>query len=631
MADNDKDTTPPESAEEKPADNESTEVSEESTETAATSEPAGPPPEPRVGLIVPALIILIQHSVSWFIATSSTTPMRTYMGIGAVPLLGSLLILAWWLTSRKVPLRERMMGTALAVVALVIPLLLSRPIEIFLLVYVLPTLATSIVFAFLITAGMKWAVRKKAALIGMALCTVFYLLVKVAGVDGNMAPLLSWRWSAPPEAGLAVETTAVENKLATIPTTLTPEDWPGFRGDRRDGRNRVSTFDVDWTNHPPKELWRRDIGLGWSSFTVIGDYCFTQEQRGDDEVVVCYDANTGEQIWINAVKERFTEVMGDGPRATPEYRDGKLYTQGATGVLQCIDASNGQTIWMRNVMEDAGMKKVPKWGFSSSPLAHGKLVIAYSGAGDGKSVIAYNQEDGEIVWTAGNGHNGYTSPHFGEVAATPQILMNSNYGIEAFEPETGKLLWEQEWNIKSNPRVAQPYVMDLYNLFAGTGQGKGIRLIKVQKEGETLTQKLIYESEKFRPYFNDYVFHDGYLYGFDGTRFACMETTDGSVRFTGERWGGQVTLLNELDMVLVLTEEGEVILVAAYPSFVDIRARFKALDSKTWNHPVVAHGKLFVRNDREAVCYALPPAPLEEAAPEAAEGEDGEDAAGGDH
>lgn len=575
-------------------------------------EPEGPPPEPRVGLVFPAAIVLVQHVLAYSIAATSTTPHQTYMGIGVVPLAGTLLLLLWWLRSRRVPWRERLIGVAAAAVALAVPLLVDWPNwPPYLLVYSLPTLTTAVVVVFLATAGMRWTVRRTALAGAMALCAVYYCLVQVAGVDGTSAPLLSWRWSTPPEAGLSVAPPS-DNQVAMLPDTLDPEDWPGFRGDRRDGRNRVSTFGTDWETHPPVELWRRDIGLGWSSFAVIGEYCFTQEQRGAEETVVCYDAESGAQIWINAIRTRFSEVMGDGPRATPEYHDGMLYSQGATGILQCIDAATGETVWRRNILEDAGMDEIPRWGFSSSPLVVGELVLAYTGAGDGKSLLAYNREDGSIAWEAGNGRNGYSSPHYGEVAATEQVFMNSNRGIEAFDPATGTLLWEQEWDIGNNPRVVQPFVFDLYNIYAGTGQRKGIRQIKVLKEGDTLTPRTIYTSERFRPYFNDYVHHDGYLYGFDGTRFACMETTDGSVRFSGERWGGQVLLFNAMDMLLVLTEKGEVVLVAAYPSFIDIRGRFQALESKTWNHPVVAHGKLFVRNDREAVCYRLPPAPVEE-------------------
>jgi outer membrane protein assembly factor BamB len=471
------------------------------------------------------------------------------------------------------------------------------------------------VVALLATFRTTWAERRRILLMTMVLCAAFFCFTRITGVDGTMAPLIAWRWSGPPELGA---TTNANAKTAALPSSLEPEDWPAFRGARRDNRNMVSRFGVEWETAPPKELWRRPVGLGWSSFAVVGEYLFTQEQRGAEEAVVCYEAATGNEVWSNLIPERFDEVMGSGPRATPAFDKGKLYTQGATGILQCIDAATGATLWKRDLKEDAAMG-VPKWGFSSSPLVTGELVVVYAGAGDGKSVLAYKKDSGEPAWTAGNGRNGYSSPHWAEVALAPQILQISNYGIEAFEPTTGKLLWEDKWDIKNNPRVAQPYVVDFYTLIAGTGQGKGARLLKVVKEGEVFVPKILWTSDDFRPYFNDYVFHDGYLYGFDGNRFVCVDALNGFLRWKGERWGGQLLALNEIDMLLVLTEEGEVILVSAYPSHIEIKGRVKALDSKTWNHPVVSRGKLYVRNDREAVCYELPPAAAKEEKPKPGE------------
>ena len=578
--------------------------------------PAAPPEtitvtEPRLNLLVPVAILVVQFLFMLYFTKTSTTPFRTYMGIGVAPLLGTIALVAWWLLSRTVPWRQRLAGLGLVVVAAGLPVLLSRPFAIFLLVYVLPALTALLVAALLVSFRTTWTERRRILLMTMALCAVFFCFTRVTGVDGNMAPLISWRWAGPPELSA---TTA--GKTAVLPQTLEPEDWPGFRGARRDNRNMVSTFGVEWATNPPKELWRRPVGLGWSSFTVVGEYLFTQEQRGAEEAVVCYEAATGSEVWSNLIPERFDEVMGSGPRATPTFDKGKLYTQGATGILQCIDAATGATLWKRDLKADAGMG-IPQWGFSSSPLVAGELVVTYAGAGGGKSVLAYNKDSGEPAWTAGNGRNGYSSPHWAEVALAPQILQLSNYGIEAFEPTTGKLLWEDKWDIKNNPRVAQPYMVDFYTLIAGTGQGKGARLLKVVKEGEAFVPKILWTSKEFRPYFNDYVFHDGYLYGFDGNRFACVDAANGFMRWTGERWGGQILALNEIDMLLVLTEEGEVVLVSAYPSEIEIKGRIKALDSKTWNHPVVSHNRLFVRNDREAVCYELPPAPPKEEAPKA--------------
>ncbi len=579
-------------------------------EASATPSESAPPAVPRPRIAIPFVVILVQLLFTLYIVNTSTMPFRTYVGIGIIPILGTLALVAWWGLSLSVPWRQRLTGFALFGAATLLPVLVSRPFAPFLLVYVLPSMTTMLVLVLVGTFRCDWAERRRLLLMAMTLCSIFFCFTRVAGVDGNMAPLIAWRWAGPPELGV----TTSAGKTAAVALNPEPEDWPAFRGARRDNRNMVARFGVDWAANPPRELWRRPVGLGWSSFTVIGDYLFTQEQRGQDEAVVCYEVATCAEVWSNRIPERFDDVMGSGPRATPAYDKGKLYTQGATGILQCIDAATGATVWRRDLKEDAAMG-VPQWGFSSSPLVVGGLVYAYAGAGDGKSLLAYKIDSGELAWAAGKGTNGYSSPHFAEVAIAPQILQISNYGIEAFDPATGTVLWEDVWDIKNNPRVAQPYVVDFYTLIAGTGQGKGARLLKVVKEGETFVPKILWTSEKFRPYFNDYVFHDGYLYGFDGNRFACVDAANGFMRWTGDRLGGQIISLNALDMLLLLTEEGEVQLVAAYPSSIEVKGRLKALDSKTWNHPVVSRNKLFVRNDREMVCYELPPAPPKEEKP----------------
>lgn len=582
-----------------------------------TPELPAEPVEPRPGVLIPLALVIVELLFMLYYTKTSTTPFRTYMGIGVVPIVCTLGMLLWWLSSRTVPWRQRFVGLGLGLAAVALPILVSRPFAVFLLVYVLPSITTLLTVALLATYRCAWAERRRVLLMTLAFGSIFFCFTRVAGVDGNMAPLIAWRWAGPPE--LAGDRPGQGNKTATLAQTPEPEDWPAFRGSRRDGRNMVTRFGVDWAAQPPKELWRRPVGLGWSSFAVVGDYCFTQEQRGPEETVACYETATGNEVWSNRIQERFDDVMGSGPRATPSYDKGKLYTQGATGILQCIDAANGTSLWKRDLRVDAGVK-MPQWGFSSSPLVAGDLVVVYTGAGNGKSVLAYNKESGEPVWTAGQGRNGYSSPHWAEVALTPQILQISDYGIEAFEPATGKLLWEDKWELKNNPRVAQPCIEDFYTLVAGTGQGKGARKIKVVKEGDVFVPKILWTSEGFRPYFNDYVFHDGYLYGFDGNRFACMDMTTGFMRWTGEHLGGQILALHAMDTLLLLTEEGEVRLVAAYPAKIEVKASLKALSSKTWNHPVVSRNKLFVRNDREAVCYELPPAPPKEEKPKVGAG-----------
>jgi outer membrane protein assembly factor BamB len=363
-------------------------------------------------------------------------------------------------------------------------------------------------------------------------------------------------------------------------------------------------FSTDWSTRP-RELWRRKIGPAWSSFAAVGDYLFTQEQRGEEELVTCYRAGTGEDVWTNRVQARFEDMMGLGPRATPSFDQGKLYVQGATGVLQCLDASTGNTVWKRDIAADTDTK-TPMYGFASSPLVLGELVIGISSGGEGKSLVAYNRASGDVAWLAGHGGSGYSSPQVALLAETPQVLMVSDFGLQSFTPETGAPLWEHPWKVNTNPRCIQPLVVDSDSILLGTTGVLGSRLLRIQKEDASWNVSEEWTTKNFRPYFNDCVLHKGYCYGFDGDRIVCIDVKSAERRWRGNRCGGQLVLISDMDMLLILTEAGDVVLIPATPERFSETARFKALSGKTWNHPVVAHGKLFVRNSEEAACFELP-------------------------
>jgi outer membrane protein assembly factor BamB len=297
--------------------------------------------------------------------------------------------------------------------------------------------------------------------------------------------------------------------------------------------------------------------------------------------------------------------MGIGPRATPVYSQGSLYTLGAAGLLQRLDASTGGMLWKRELTQDAETG-IPSFAFSSSPLVINGLVVVFTAGNEGKSVIAYHCDSGEIAWSAGPKDDGYGSLQIDNIAETPQLLLASNFGMQGFSIEDGRILWQHPWDIETNPRCVQPVVWKgEYVLFGGTGTS-GSRLLHITKTDDNWTVEETWSQKKFGPYFNNGVLYKDHYYGYDDVRLGCIAMETGERAWTGERYGGQLIFIEAMKMLLVLSERGELALVRAVPDGFEEVARLKALTGKTWNHPTIHRGRLYVRNSQEAACYELP-------------------------
>jgi len=582
----------------------------------ASAAPAQPAPQlPRLRLW-PGLIFV---ALQWFALTVpgwlGAEPMIQFYGLMIGPLVGMIGVLVWWLFASRIRWKERFLGLAVFIIVGAVAYLFFDPSFDLMGVFfiTLPVATTAIVLWLLVTPFLSWPVRRAGLLVVVVLTWGYYTLVRFEGVYGDISTSVSFRWIPTAEDKYRAE--VASGKLGTVkdpegakvkPLSLTAGDWPGFRGPIRDGRLTGVTIATNWAENEPKLVWRHRVGPGWSSFAVVGKRLFTQEQLDADELVVCYDADSGKIIWVHKDSARFSEKLGGpGPRATPTFHEGKLYVLGATGILNCLEAATGKKVWSRDIAADSGAK-IPIWGFASSPLVAQGVVTVFAGAGGGKSVLGYDALSGKPAWQAGEGQLSYSSLQPARLRGVEQVLMATDLGLTAFQPKRGDILWNHSWTSDGMQRVVQPAVLNDTDVVLGSPFGMGARRMRVEKQGARWETQEIWTTPAISPYFNDSVIEGNHLYGFHGPFLTCLNLEDGKKKWKARGYGnGQVLLLADQNLLLVLSETGFVALVDTAPGGHKEIGRFQALTGKTWNHPVVAHGKLFVRNSEEAACFQL--------------------------
>jgi outer membrane protein assembly factor BamB len=521
-------------------------------------------------------------------------------------LFGGLVIVVWWAFFSRAPRSERWGAVVLMIVALVAT---SRLIHVSIAtggmgmvfpIFAIPVLSLAFVVWAVASRRLADGPRRAALVATILLACGAWTLVRTGGFTSDFDQDFAWRWAETPEERLLAQAGDEPMALPSAPAAMeNGADWPGFRGPDRNGIIPAVRIVTDWSTAPPLELWRRPIGPGWSSFAVHGGLLYTQEQRGDDEIVACYKVSTGEPLWRHRDAARFWESnAGAGPRGTPTLSAGRVYTFGATGILNVLDARDGAVVWSRNAASDADAK-LPVWGFSGSPLVVNDVVIvAASGA-----LVAYDLASGEPRWFGPAGGEGYSSPHLLTIDGVAQILQLSGAGVTGVAPADGTLLWEHSW---PGYPIVQPALTADGDVLISAGEGTGIRRIAVAHGPGGWTIEERWTSLRLKPYYSDFVVHDGHAFGFDGSILACIDVKDGKRKWKGGRYGaGQLVLLADQDLLLVLSEQGELALVAAVPDQFTELARFAAIEGKTWNHPVLVGDILLVRNGQEMVAFRL--------------------------
>jgi len=584
--------------------------------------------------VAAAALIVLARVISQIFSAAAGTHM-------IVAVAATVAFIVWWLFFSRAPWPERIGAVVVAIVAgFVTKLFLHESMTrgfggtVFAVLLAPQTVAPAFVLWAAATRRLSSGLRRATMVATILLACAVWTLFRTGGVTGDLGLHFTWRWEktseerllahapdetpdvpaaettppAPPATAAAGKPALSEPDVKRVEGSepdVTRVKWGSFRGTERDGIVHDLRIETDWSKSPPVEMWRRPIGPGWSSFAVAGDLFYTQEQRGEEEIVASYRVSTGKPVWRHGDPVRFQDASGDfGPRGTPTLSNGRVFVFGSTGILDALDATSGKLLWTRNVSADAN-RKVPDWGFASSPLVIDDLVIVAASG----TLAAYDAANGNKRWVGPRGLATYSSPHRATIGGVEQVLLISGSGAVSVAPASGELQWEHAWEAGGAAMVQPALTADGDVLISAVAMpaGAGIRRLSVSHDSSGWKVAERWTSTGLKPHFNDFVVHKGHAYGFDGSILACIDLQDGARKWKGGRYGnGQLVLLADQDVLLVISEEGELVLVGATPDQFSELARFKAIEGKTWNHPALAGDVLLVRNGEEMAAFRLP-------------------------
>jgi outer membrane protein assembly factor BamB len=559
---------------------------------------------PKPIRVWPAVTLIAVFWVARFIVSQTDIgmfPRFLWKSLGTLAFLLVFLIL--WLSNGTLRWKVRLAGLGSLIAGLVAGILAAHrsldPVSFLMLS--LPVVMTA--WTLWMLAARRIGARPATVAGALLLTLGMFDLIRWDGVDGRLRDGVSWRWSTTAEqAFLASRAAAPPVGRSTRPWTLRAGDWPEFRGPQRDGIIRGVRLETNWKDAPPEKVWKQAVGPGWSSVIVVDGFLVTQEQRLSVEVVSCYEAETGKEVWVHQETARFEEgIAGAGPRATPTFRDGRIYAYGGSGILVCLDAASGKQIWSRDLSREASAA-TPMWGYSASPLvADGKVIVFVGG---GRGTVACDAATGEPAWSREGGKESYSSAQLVSLRGKPQLVMQDSKRTVGLTLSDGAVLWERA---NADPNIIpmlQPHPQDDGAMFLSTGQD--IALLNVHEEAGKWTLAERWTSPRFHPTFDDFVVHEGHVYGLDNGVLSCVSAATGQRVWKKGRYGsGQVMLLADQGALVVLSEQGELALVDARPQEPGDVFRFQALKGKTWNHPVIVKDRLYLRNAEELACYTL--------------------------
>jgi outer membrane protein assembly factor BamB len=408
--------------------------------------------------------------------------------------------------------------------------------------------------------------------------------------------------------------------VAAAPTPKPrPFDWPQWQGPDREAYCKETGLLKSWPKDGPPLVWQtKDLGGGYSTPSVAAGRIFGMGARGGDEYVWSLDEATGRQLWSVRVRSQPAKVnYGEGPRCTPTVDGDKVYAVGVSGDLVCLRVEDGKEVWRRNYAKDFQGKMMSGWGYSESPLVDGDKLICTPG-GDAAALVALDKNTGELVWKAAvprAGGSGYASIVVADVAGIRQYiqLLGQSGGVVGVSAQDGKLLWRYNRVANGTANIPTPIIHENY-VFSATGYGKGSALLKLEPDGDggIKAQEVYFlTGSQFQNTHGGMVRVGDYIYGGHGHNQGeptCLEFKTGKIVWRGQPAGsGSAAVLYADGCIYFRYQNGVMALVEATPTGYHPISTFKQRDLNSgkpcWPHPIIANGKLYIRDQDVLLCY----------------------------
>ena len=369
-------------------------------------------------------------------------------------------------------------------------------------------------------------------------------------------------------------------------------NWPQWRGPNRDGISKDTGLLKEWPAQGPTLVWKASgAGGGYSSFSIANGRLYTMGLRGDREFVIAFDITNGKEVWATPHGGAFRNDRGDGPRGTPTIDGDRLYALGGNGDLTCLDARTGKIIWTKNVLREFGGSNIT-WGISESPLVMGNKVMVNAG-GQNASIVALNKDNGAVIWKSQSDEAGYSSAIPLQVNGGTQVVFFTHDRALGLDINDGRLLWEYGKPANNVANVATPIARG-NRVFISSDYGTGGGVVEIKADGRA---QEIYFTKDMRNHHSSSVLVGDYLYGFSSSILTAMKFDTGEIAWR-DRSVGKGSLVYADGNLYCFSENGVVGLVEATPTGYHEKGRFRIQQGSlpTWTHPVVAGGRLYLRD-----------------------------------